>query len=112
MKTNLRFYRERAGYKSAKAFAEHLGLSAYTYRDYEQGRIDLSAERAWQLADELGCSIDELLGRSPARLAPTQGDQDREGLVMTAYRSADDRGRRALEAVAEAICPRHAPSGE
>ena len=56
--------RRRAGFKSAKAFAEHLGMSAGTYIEYEQGRRSFTLKRAWEFADELGCTIDELAGRS------------------------------------------------
>lgn len=63
MKTRLQAMRKRAGFKSAKAFAEHMGLNVYTYTDYEQGRISLTLEQAWEFADVLGCTLDELAGR-------------------------------------------------
>lgn len=63
MKSNLQAMRKRAGYKSAVAFAEHMGINPYTYTDYEQGRIALSLEQAWEFADELHCTLDELAGR-------------------------------------------------
>lgn len=63
MKTNLQTMRKRAGFKSAKAFAEHVGISKDTYTGYEQGRIQLTLERAWEFADELHCTLDELAGR-------------------------------------------------
>ena len=45
-----------------------MGLNPNTYTDYEQGRIGLSFELAWQIADALHCTLDELGGRgfSPA----------------------------------------------
>lgn len=64
MKTNLQKMRKRAGYKSAKAFADAMGISKDTYTGYEQGRISFTVEKAWEFADALGCSLDELAGRS------------------------------------------------
>lgn len=63
MKTNLQQLRKAAGYNSARAFAEAVGISVNTYTGYEQDRIKLTLERAWLLADFLGCTLDELAGR-------------------------------------------------
>lgn len=59
----LRMLRKRAGYRSAKAFAEVVGFSTTGYAEYEQGRRGLSYENAWKIADALGISLDELGGR-------------------------------------------------
>lgn len=59
----LRALRKRAGYRSAKAFADLLGFPVTRYSEYEQGRIGLSYENAWKIADALGISLDELGGR-------------------------------------------------
>lgn len=59
--------RRQAGYRSAKDFAEALGVPNSTYSRYERAAagpdcgIPLSA--AWVIADELGCSIDLVVGR-------------------------------------------------
>lgn len=63
MKTNLQALRKAAGFKSAKDFADALGMSPGTYTDYEQGRRGFTLERAWQFADILHVSLDELAGR-------------------------------------------------
>lgn len=65
MRTQLQAMRKRAGFKSAKAFAECIGMSVGTYTQYEQGQISLSLERAWEFADALDCTLDELAGRKP-----------------------------------------------
>ena len=62
---NLQKLRKLKGYNSAKEFAEHAGISTNTYTGYEQGRIALTFERAWQIADLLNCSLDEVGGRTP-----------------------------------------------
>lgn len=63
MKTNLQAMRKKAGFRSAKAFAEHMGINAGTYTNYEQGVRPLTLELAWEFADELHCTLDELAGR-------------------------------------------------
>ena len=63
MKFNLQEMRKRAGYKSARAFAEKIGMSLNTYNNYEQGATKLTLEKAWEFADVLECSLDELAGR-------------------------------------------------
>lgn len=66
-KRTLQRLRRQAGYRSAKEFAEALGIPGSTYARYERAGdgadcgIPLSA--AWQIADKLGCSIDLVIGR-------------------------------------------------
>lgn len=63
----LQTLRRKAGYASARAFAERLGIPAPTYAKYERqpetpdNRIPMGA--AWKIADALGCSIDVVVGR-------------------------------------------------
>jgi len=63
----LQSLRREAGYASARAFAERLGIPAPTYAKYERqpetpdNRIPMGA--AWKIADALGCSIDVVVGR-------------------------------------------------
>lgn len=59
----LREFRKRAGYKSAKQFAELIGVNVRVYQSYESGEIKMSIGAAWLFADLLGCTIDELVGR-------------------------------------------------
>lgn len=67
MKTQLQNIRKARGFKSAKEFAAHIGMSGNTYTGHEQGKpFDL--EKAWEYADWLDCSLDELVGRErPAK---------------------------------------------
>ena len=64
----LQRFRREAGYRSAKEFARAIGMPYTTYARYENQ--DDGPDRAipmptaWKLADALGCSIDELVGRS------------------------------------------------
>ena len=97
MKTKLQKLRKAAGYKSAKAFAEHMGMNPGTYTAYEQGRRPLTFDIAWKIADELHCSLDELAGRDFKRasdLTPA------ESTLLNSYRNADERGRKSISLVA------------
>lgn len=57
--------RKLRGFKSAKAFAEYMGLNVSTYTAYEQGQHQPDIVTMWQIADALDCSIDQLVGRVP-----------------------------------------------
>lgn len=91
---NLQKMRKAAGFKSAKAFAAHLGINGDTYTDYEQGRINFTYEQAWQFADALKCTLDELGGRTPpeARAFSDPGQEALNGY----FESMNTTGRNAL----------------
>lgn len=89
--------RKNAGYKSAGAFAEALGVKSTTYYEYELGRATLSYELAWRIADVLGCSLDELGGRQFDPAMPTSDESE----LVALYRSADERGRASVMAAAK-----------
>lgn len=61
---NLRHYREKAGYKSAKDFADALGISPNTYVGYEVRGREPKYETLCKIADKLHVSTDDLLGRT------------------------------------------------
>lgn len=63
MKTRLQELRKQAGFKSARAFAEHYGFNSGTYTNYEQGMTGLTLENAWKFADIFDVTLDELAGR-------------------------------------------------
>lgn len=100
MKTKLQEMRTAAGFKSAREFAEHLGMSVGTYTQYEQGYRNFSLEKAWEFADALHCTLDELAGREWPRseMGPAQRElnecwdacttQQRVMLLMTAQNAA------------------------
>ena len=62
-KYKLQEMRKRAGFKSAKAFADYIGMKRDTYTNYEQERRPITLELAWEFADILNCTLDELAGR-------------------------------------------------
>ncbi|MEG0778930.1 MAG: helix-turn-helix transcriptional regulator [Oscillospiraceae bacterium] len=112
MKTNLQHCRKAAGFKSAKAFAEHAGISVGSYTQYEQGQISLSLEKAWEFADLLDCSLDELAGRE--RPAKDYSD-DRQAGINRDFGVLDepskDAAAAALRGMAAACAQSVGPKG-
>ena len=104
MQNELQAMRKRAGYKSAKAFAEAIGMSVNTYTNYEQGKSKLSIEQAWRFADILECSLDELAGR-PWPQTDEQAPSTDPALtaIEGAYLSMNGSGRTALSMVASGL---------
>ena len=101
MRTNLQKLRKAAGYKSAKLYAAHMGINYNTYTDYEQGRITMSLETAWTIADDLGCTLDELAGRK----SPSATLDERESAILRAYREMDADHRRIFRDMAVSLSP-------
>ena len=62
-KPGLQKMRKAAGWRSARAFAEHIGMPVDTYTQYEQGKRTMNIEVASDMADYLGCTIDQIAGR-------------------------------------------------
>lgn len=60
---NIRSLREDHDYKQ-RQLAEVLHVSQNTYSQYENGVIELTAEKLVLLADFYGVSVDYLLGRA------------------------------------------------
>ena len=63
---NLRIYRERAGYATAKEFADALDVPYNTYTAYENQKREPKLEMLIKIADLLNVSLDDLVGRTPA----------------------------------------------
>lgn len=100
MKTQLQAMRKRAGYKSAKAFADSIGMNSATYTDYEQGRRAFTLEKAWEFADVLECSLDELAGRRWPPDDLTTMDPRRRTMIESYDALTDDGKTLASEMVA------------
>ena len=59
---NLRRYREQAGFKSAKEFADLLGIQYSTYVNYENSDREPRFDIVSKIAKALNISIDQLMG--------------------------------------------------
>ena len=62
---NLKYYREKAGYKTAKDFSKALKISYTTYFAYENQGREPKYEILCKIANLLNVSLDDLLGRTP-----------------------------------------------
>jgi len=82
-----------AGFESANKFAEHLQIPPSTYTGYEQGKGMFTYERAWEMADALQCSMDELGGRQwpPEGMNDPITPEEREIVDNFRRTSEDDR---------------------
>lgn len=58
---NLKYYRKQAGYKTAKQFADDLGISYTTYFAYESKGREPKYDLLIKIADLLNVSLDELI---------------------------------------------------
>lgn len=120
MASNLQELRRAAGYKNASEFAEAHGIPASTYARYESNSGKIPVDRAWQLADILGSTIDAIVGRKALDPACARGEVQLEydGLTPEARQLADElrefvlmkdakireRRRREEERPYEALC--------
>ena len=59
---NLRFYREKAGFSTAKEFAAAIGMNYASYVAYENRDRQPAANTLLKIADALNVSINALLG--------------------------------------------------
>lgn len=91
---NLQSARKNAGYKSSNSFADAVNMNRTAYVEYEQGRAALPTYRAWEFADFLGISIDELVGHEVAERI-TYSDPAQQALNGY-FESMNDVGRGAL----------------
>ena len=97
MRYKIQEMRKRAGFKSARAYAEFKGISINTYINYEQGATNITLEKAWEFADDFNCTLDELAGRKP----PNSGGDKRfedpsQEKLNEYYESMNDSARGTL----------------
>ena len=60
---NLKYYRKKAGYKTARDFAEVLNIPYASYVAYENKKREPKYQTLIQIANALDISIDKLIGR-------------------------------------------------
>lgn len=92
--------RKNGGYRSAGKYAAHIDMSSDTYTGYEQGRIAVPLERAWEFADDLGLSLDALVGRDFPR--PAFSDPRQEQL-NGCYESLNDESKTQVSDMVKSI---------
>lgn len=65
MDLKLKELRRLAGYRSMRSLAEKLGVPTSTYASWECGTRAIPLDKAVEVAELLGCSLDEMTGRKP-----------------------------------------------
>jgi transcriptional regulator with XRE-family HTH domain len=100
-KSNLQAMRKRAGFKSAREFALHANIPVDTYTAYEQGKTNMTLLQAWEFADMLNCTLDELAGRKSPNVP--DGLTADEQTIVDGYRTADDGQRLLMKTMANAV---------
>ena len=95
--------RRAAGYRSAKAFAERIGLKPTAYVEYEQGRRSLSYETAWLIADALRITLDEVGGREGKHLDGQDVLSQDERVLLSKYRSLTPGRRDSVQDTVDAL---------
>lgn len=100
MKTQLQRIRKERGFKSAKAFADHIGMNPHTYTDYEQGRRTFTLESAWEFADALECTLDDLAGR---KFVAGRYQDERQAVMNEDYAHLSDAGKDAAAGAVRGI---------
>lgn len=66
LQQNLKIYRDKAGYKSAKEFAALLNIPYYSYMSYENKGSWPNEENLCRIASALGCTPNDLLDFQPS----------------------------------------------
>ena len=74
MASGLQELRKRAGYRTARDFAEAMGIPFTTSARYESSPEKSPLAAAWRLADEFGVSIDIIVGRNEPAPAEERGE--------------------------------------
>lgn len=80
MTISLQDLRKGAGYRTAKEFAEALGVPTTTYSRYEATPEKIPLASAWAIADFLSCTIDEVVGHEAAGTAGGEWQMFYDGL--------------------------------
>lgn len=81
MELVLKQVRERCGY-TQKQLADELGVKVATYRTWEQGSVKLTLENAFNIANVLGCTPNDLCDwyATHPRERPLRSDPERDEL--------------------------------
>ena len=91
MAGGLQELRKRAGHRTAKGFAETMGIPLTTYARYESSPEKIPLAVAWRFADEFGVSIDVVVGREEPAPVEQRGEvQLRYDALAPEYQSSLD----------------------
>lgn len=89
MATGLRDVRQESGFKTAKDLADALGVAGSTVTRYEKEPDSIPMKAAIRIADMLGCSLDDVVGRDNPATADMRGAIQRRFDALMPGRRAD-----------------------
>lgn len=72
--------RREKGFRSAREFADALGISPSSMSRYDKNPETIPVKVAWAMADRLDCSIDEIVGRMPVTSGKSELQDFYDGL--------------------------------
>ena len=76
MAKSIQDLRREKGFRHSKEFADALGVSPSSMSRYDKDPTLIPVKVAWAMADLLGCSIDEVLGREHVTSGRSQLQED------------------------------------
>ena len=81
MAKSIKDLREEKGYRSAREFAEALGIAASSMSRYDRDPETIPMKHAIAMADLLECSVDEIVGRTPVTSGRNELQEFYDGLL-------------------------------
>ena len=92
MGSPLQKLRKEAGYRTVREIAEACGFTQSSMTRYEKEPDNIPMRSAWKIADVLGCSIDDVVGRENPLTADLRGEHQRrrDALPASLRESLDD----------------------
>lgn len=102
MTKNIQDLRREKGYRSAREFADALGISPSSMSRYDNQPDTIPTKVAWAMADALGCSIDEVVGRERVTSGTSPLQETYDGLTPETRSLVDEFMAFAVEKDARA----------
>lgn len=102
MNLQLKLLRVRAGL-SQDEMAERLGIKTSRYGTWERGERMMSLEQACQVAEVLGCSLEELVGQSSATERKTAKQDPSLDELHDCWEASSESARGTMLDVARAM---------
>ncbi len=98
MPSTLLQLRRDAGYRSAREFADKVGIPVPTYTRYESNPDRIPIKSAWSIADALGCTIDAVVGR-----LTIEEVRSGRGEMQVWYDALSPEGQELMDAMREVV---------
>ena len=90
MAKSIKDLRQEKGYRSAREFADALGIATSSMSRYDKDPETIPLKHAWAMADLLECSIDEVVGRAPVTSGRNELQEFYDALLPETRELMDD----------------------